>query len=262
MSEAWLEAFSPDVDQLLDVLLPLVDLSMLQEIAKADYGQDAEAHLKPLLLFKENREPLVLDWCPCEVLELIRWSQPDDPEWGPGGQGRYGHLLRAFACTALLRSYIREENHHTWTSFNATAVQLAESLEALGSDFVVAGVSFFAWCVHNLAPLDEEGVEGPFLGLALLSLAVKVPTIPDNAIIDLCKWIDNSVQTLLASKKWWATRKMNWLLSTNHEDLLNSQWIEVGLELQKWAGNQPTDDQATWVALIGASLAEKHVEPE
>lgn len=256
MFDEWLEAFSPNTDQLFDLLLPLIDQWMLLEIARADYGQDVEEHLAPLKLFMENREPLILEWCPCEVLELIRWSQPEDPNWKPGGQGRYGHLLRAFACSALLRSYVREENHGRWSSFNETAVQLADSLRVLGSDFVAAGVSFFAWCVQNLAPLDEEGIEGPFLGLALLSLAVEVPTLPDSAIIDLCRWIDATVQVLLSRKQWWATRRMNWLLSTNHHNQRNSRWIEVGHELQHWAEAQAESDKSTWVALIGGSLAE------
>lgn len=257
MSEAiWLSAFSPNTDQLFDLLLPLIDQWMLQEIARADYGKEVEQHLAPLKHFHDTREPMILEWHPAEVLELIRWSQPEDPNWKPGGQGRYGHLLRAFACSALLRSYVREENHTRWNSFNETAVQLADSLRVLGTDFVAAGVSFFAWCVQSLTRLDEEGIEGPFLGLALLSLAVEVPTLPDKAIIDLCRWIDETVEALLPSKQWWATRRMNWLLSTNHHNGRNSRWIEVGHELQHWAEAQPASDKATWVALIGGSLAE------
>ena len=38
-----------------------------------------------------------------EVLELIRWSEPDDPDWSPGGQGPRGHWMRLFACTVRVR---------------------------------------------------------------------------------------------------------------------------------------------------------------
>src|SRR5262249_52371857 len=114
MSENWLHAFNPNRDALLDVLLPQIDASMLLEVAQADYGEDVEQHLPPLKLFRDHRALPILNWCPAEVLELVRWSQPEVPGWKPGGQGRYGHLLRAFACSALLASYTREENQDRW----------------------------------------------------------------------------------------------------------------------------------------------------
>ena len=47
--------------------------------------------------------PNPLRWEPREVLELTRWSRPDDPSWRPGSPGLPGHLQRAFACAVLLR---------------------------------------------------------------------------------------------------------------------------------------------------------------
>lgn len=256
MFESWLQSFSPNPEELLDRLLPRIDDCMLLEIARADYGQDVEEHLGPLKRFRDERALPVLGWHPGEVLGLIRWSQPEDPHWKPGGQGAYGHLLRAFACAALLRSYERPENQHDWNSFNETALQLADSLRELGEDLVPAGVKFFAWCVGCLGPLHEDKFERPFLALALLSLALHDPAIGDQSIVELCKRIDSEVQSLLPEWQWWATRKMDWLLSMNHHNLRNSRWIELGRELYEWAEAQPENDKATWVALIGRSLAE------
>ena len=49
---------------------------------------------------------------------------------------------------------------------------------------------------------------------------------------------------------------MDWLLSINHHNLKNARWIELGREFYKWAEAQPENNKATWVALIGRSLAE------
>lgn len=256
MIEHWLQSFEPDSEELFDRLLPRIDDWMLLEIARADYGQDAEKHLAPLKLFRDSRELPLLEWCPAEALELIRWSEPEDPAWKPGGQGAYGHLLRAFACSTLLRSYARMENQQKWHSFNETAFQLSDSLRKLGGDLLPTGAKFLAWCLEYLGPLHEDKFESPFLGLALLAVALDVPTICDQSIIELCMAIDSDVQALLPEFQWLATRRKDWLLSMNHHDLRNPRWIVLGRELAAWAEEQPESEKATWVALIGRSLAE------
>ena len=78
---------------------------MLAEIALADYGQDQEKHLAALRRLRDTGTFVKpMHWHPCEVLELMRNSQPDDPSWKPGGSGTRGHWARAFACAALLRA--------------------------------------------------------------------------------------------------------------------------------------------------------------
>jgi len=257
MADEWLQRFNPNAEDLLDLLLPQIEDGMLQQIAAADYGNDIEEHLLPLSEFRDRRIVPVLNWYPCEVLELIRWSEPDQRGWRPGDEGRRGHLLRAFACTMLLRSYAISENHDRWNSFNETSIQLVDSVQALGVDLIEPASSFFAWCVERLAPLDEDGIEGPFLGLALLRLTIELQNQPDDAIVDLCKWIEEQVSALLREKQWWATRQKNWLLSTNHHNLRNDRWLAVGRELYQWAEAQPPSDKATMVAFIGKCLAEE-----
>lgn len=256
MFESPLHAFRPDSEALLDELLPCIDNHMLREIAGADYGRDVEQHLSPLKRFRDSRELPILEWHPREVLELIRWSEPDDPAWKPGGQGKYGHMLRAFACTTLLRAYAREDNRCHWNSFNETAIQLADSIQILGGNLVPAGIRFMAWCAACLGSIHEDKFERPFLSLALLSLAVHAPQIDDKSLVELCMWIDSDVQFLRPRYQWHATRKKNWLLSMNHHDLRNARWIELGRQLTVWAASQQAREASTWVGLIGHALSE------
>ena len=104
MSAAFFEVFQPQADQLLRQVSRLIDDGMLEEIAAADYGYDVEKHLAHLQLIRDEGSFAVpMRWEPREILELIRWSEPEDPKWKPGAFGERGHWMRAFACTSLLR---------------------------------------------------------------------------------------------------------------------------------------------------------------
>lgn len=257
MTEPWLQSFKPNADDLLDLLLPLVDDSMLRELAEADYGDTPETHLAPLLQFRDSRVLPVLDWHPAEVLELMRWSQPDEPDWKPGSPGKRGHLIRAFSCLVLLVSYELPANITAWLSLNETTIQLVDSLKALDNDFAPAGASFFAWCIEHLGPLDEEAAECAFFGLALLSLAVRHPAWNDDAIICLCKWIDEQFALMLERNYWLTRGETSWFSYVYKNSMNADQWIKVGRDLHEWAEALSPSEKATWVALIGRSLAEE-----
>src|SRR6266852_3913871 len=101
--EQLLAPLHPDESALTPLFLANFDEAMLREIAAADYGWKADecyALLQPIL-----KAGLVAadDFNLREVLELIRWSEPEDPAWSPGGQGLRGHWMRLFACTAMVR---------------------------------------------------------------------------------------------------------------------------------------------------------------
>src|SRR5689334_3726038 len=73
-----------------------IDESMLREIAAADYGWKADycyELLEPVLKIGQVAPD---DFNVREVLELIRWSEPDDPNCDPGGHGARGHWMRLF----------------------------------------------------------------------------------------------------------------------------------------------------------------------
>src|ERR1700761_2888417 len=95
--------FSPDPNALLRLVSKHVNESMLNEIAAADYGDKVAEHLAPLRQIRDGRSLRApMRWEPREVLELIRWSEPDIPDWKPGSSGERGHWMRAFCCSALL----------------------------------------------------------------------------------------------------------------------------------------------------------------
>jgi hypothetical protein len=103
MTEQLLAPLRPNESALTALFQANIDEGMLREIAEADYGWKADecyALLQPI-----SKTGLVAsdDFNLREVLELIRWSEPDDPNWSPGGQGHRGHSMRLFACTMLVR---------------------------------------------------------------------------------------------------------------------------------------------------------------
>jgi hypothetical protein len=146
-----------------------VDDDMLEEISLADYGQDGAEHLHVLRDIRDwGRVPAPIAWVPREVLELFRWSEPEDPEWRPGSPGSRGHLMRAFSCAVLLRAALEPENREFVYGENSTLAQLVSSALVLGPEVQVAAARFLAWRIPTIGP-DEER---PFFAFALLFLAV------------------------------------------------------------------------------------------
>jgi hypothetical protein len=173
----------PSPTALLDLLGSQVDDSMLREIAAADYGCDADVHFEHLRLIRDEGKILAADeWHPTEVLELIRWSQPDDPNWKPGATGRRGHLMRAFACTVLLRSSVASSNRSHDYVESQTLKQLLHSVAVLGDAAERASVSFLAWLV-------ERAWESARALYALVFLMTSLTTLRD-------RWSDEDVGRL------------------------------------------------------------------
>lgn len=122
---------------------------MLREIAAADYGMDADEHLTQLRAIKNGTIPAPMQWEPKEVLELIRWSEPEDPNWSPGSTGRRGHWMRLLACTVLLRAEAEPANEGYFTGEDSTVIQLVDSAIKLGDDVSVAALQFLCWCMQS-----------------------------------------------------------------------------------------------------------------
>lgn len=163
-------AFPPDADAILAKSGALVTDDMLEEISRADYGMDADAHLAALLTIRdEARVPTPMTCEPKEVLELVRWSQPDDPAWKPGSTGRRGHAMRAFCCAALLRAGAESANDGYFFGENATLIQLIESALFLGNGLSDAAGCFLTWHLPRLSPDDEER---PFFAFGLAAIGL------------------------------------------------------------------------------------------
>src|ERR1700679_3868146 len=124
---------------------------MLEEISANDWGEDTSVHLAGILAQLAPHPPLGLPpWHPREVLELERWSEPDEESPHGPPSGDRGHLKRLLACEILLRNgaYVNgpydlsEEDFFLQTSA-ATLLQLTASALALGIPDVALG--FVLW---------------------------------------------------------------------------------------------------------------------
>jgi hypothetical protein len=172
---------------LRDWVAPLLDASMIDELAAADYGSDVTEHRQGIRrLLTVDRLPERLAWHPSEVLELMRWSMPDDPTWKSGSTGRRGHLLRLFSCLVLV---------HTQTGQEPTdsLAPLVDSALALESAAVPATVSFLAWCrLHEPGDWRSDPTAPPFLTFALLLLHAASPSPDWDAVVSglACALID------------------------------------------------------------------------
>jgi hypothetical protein len=142
MSAGTLPAIAaPDERSLLERLAPQVDDGMLREIAAADYGHGTDEHCLHLRRMIDDGVLPADGWYPLEVLELIRWSEPDQPGWRPGDEGRRGHLMRAFCSAWLLRiggtpgMNFEGDGHATVLQLVLSLEQVHRGEEAIGSSW-------------------------------------------------------------------------------------------------------------------------------
>ena len=98
-----LAPLDPNESALTPLFQSHIDESMLREIAASDYGWRADECYQALQPVLKTGVTAPDDFNVREVLELIRWSEPDDPKWSPGGYGLRGHWMRLFACSELVR---------------------------------------------------------------------------------------------------------------------------------------------------------------
>jgi hypothetical protein len=161
----------PSDELLLCLVFQYVDDSMLREIAAADYGMDFDAHLEALIAIKKGDVLAPMKWEPKEVLELIRWSEPDDPNWKPGSIGTCGHWMRLFSCAVLIRAAAEPENEGYFTGEESTIVQLVDSAMKLGREASLSALRFLCWRTRYRT-LDDWN--RPYFAVAILLLSVSL----------------------------------------------------------------------------------------
>jgi hypothetical protein len=149
---ALLSAFPPSSSLLLDVTRRDVDDSMLEEIAWADYGHKADEYLSGLKRIRDQGiVPKSMGWDRAEVLELIRWCDPDQPAQEPGSPGPRGHQMRAFSCAVLLVAAAEAGGD----SDEATLAQCLRSAKVLGGEVNEAAARFLTWRIPTVTCADE-----------------------------------------------------------------------------------------------------------
>lgn len=137
--------FAPNPRTLFDRLRREVDESTLRAIANADYGCDAEKHYAALLtIHKSGEVPANLDWQPYEVLQLVRWMEPDDEASKPFADGTRGNVVRLFGTTILMRAAAEGGQFDTGDD-DSDVVQAAASVQRLGPAYADEALTLFAW---------------------------------------------------------------------------------------------------------------------
>jgi hypothetical protein len=216
----------PRPETLRDWLRPQISDDILDEIAAADYGMDFEAHRSALQKIHTGEPmPAPLPWEPKEVLELIRWSEPSDPNWKPGSVGERGHLMRAFCCAALLEAAADPANDGYFSGENQTIAQLIASALALGEAAQRGALQLLAW---RMLDVPRDTGERPFFALGILLLVVALRLDADGALLrELCEW-------LLAEEAWARAQGEvgptgdAWLLGVSFFSARDTTWRELG----------------------------------
>jgi len=195
-----LKQFDPEPDGLLRRVSGHVSDEMLECISMADYGEDMECHLAALREIRDtNVFPKEMHWCPAEVLELIRWSEPEDPDWKPGETGEFGHWMRAFCCAALLRATREPSNYGDGVGTDSTLIQLVLSLCVLPVDFAAEAVRFFAWLLAHSEPEGRDAQICAY-GIGLFWFALNHSAhFPDESLISLAQWTIHRADELCES---------------------------------------------------------------
>jgi hypothetical protein len=250
-----LNKFEPDRDVLLRAISAHVTDEMLECISLADYGSDAAEHLVALRVLRETGGfPEQSGWIPMEVLQLIRWSEPENPEWKPGRTGEFGHWMRAFSCAAILRA-----EHAPWNYYYnegstcCTSVQLILSLEALPIDLKREAAQDFAWLILKSDPEGKNESIREY-GVALLWFALQLePAVSDEDLLAMAQWLVRRADEL----NWNPTLKeFSGLKAMVIGCLKRSAWEMFGVKMAEMNLSGRSVELQTWVRLITEQLVD------
>lgn len=195
----------------------LIDEDMLMEIAGADYERDSDQHLAALIPIWKGADLTEMDsWFPREVLELIRWSEPEVDEWKPGMEGPRGHIMRAFSCAVLLATPSFEPDKET-------LIQMIDSMFLLGSDAQEATARFLNWRLGSL----EHEEDRPFFALGLAAIILSLEQgLSARQEQDMADWVageESSERAYLAGFHE-SFQTSRWLFGLSFSNMRNNHW--------------------------------------
>jgi len=221
---------TPSECALVEWLKTQVTLTMLEEISTNDYGQTTAEHLAGIQAQLTANPPMgLLPWCPGEVLQLERWTEPDQPYREQPPSRERGHLKRLLACVILLRNgaYVSgeyglsEEDFFLQTSA-ASLVQLTRSALALGTPERALG--FMLW----LFDAQPHPALRPFIAFSALALASAIGfgEASWEEIDQICNWVDSEEEqsrNILSDD----IESGRWLVGVNSYECLKGrdQWV-------------------------------------
>lgn len=214
---------------LLAQLARELDAADLREIAAADYGSDIDLHFKALQnIWATASVPTQMGWHPGEVLELMRWSEPEHPEWKPGASGSQGHYIRAFCCAALLLSLSQGDTDSCGEG--DTVARLVASLIMLGPDFERLGLEFLDWRFPELE--RQLWVEAPYYAFLSLLLWLRLEETPDPA--EVCRRVRGmeAIERAVRESEWpgFPATPSPFLTGLTH-DMSMEYWLRFAREL-------------------------------
>jgi hypothetical protein len=178
--------FPPDPERIFDEARRLADDESLQEIARADYGQQADEMFVLLRSIRDTGElPSEFPFQLGEVLSLSRFHDPEspgNPAFHPARGGLAGHKTRLFAVAVLLK--LGDE-----LGFDSNLARCLHSAGAIGHDITVATGSFLTWWQKD-SPRNEEAFFEPALrGLGLLICANQCADVSDESLGQIADWV-------------------------------------------------------------------------
>jgi hypothetical protein len=243
-----LDALHPDEFALRYRVAAHLDSSMIDEIAAADYGTDVDQHRRGIIeLLAARQWPSQLDWHPLEVLELIRWSRPEDADWSPGATGRRGHLMRLFACLVLIRMQTPGGGPS-----DSLAPLVVSALE-LGPPIVDDALRYLAWCRrHEPGDWRAEPADRPFLTFGLLLLAAATLDEPD-VLGGLANLLLHDVETALTDEgQSWQIHVAPPLLGLRPQAMRHRMWYDLA---GRWLVDRAAGtDIGNRLALLGQAI--------
>ena len=248
MVEQRLAPLRPDEGALTSLFQANVDDAMLRQIAEADYGWEADRCHVLLQTMLKTGSVESDDFNLREALELIRWSEPEDPEWSPGGHGRRGHWMRLFACAALVR--LAAKYPGTFDGECGTLAQLISSAIELGHPVAQAAASLLAW--RFLAYPGNE-TDRAFLAFAILLLVGHVEGRNGRGqwLKELAVWVEDEESTARDAVVAWSSE---WLIGLIPYCLRESVWRSLALVLARPESPHPPEVEED-LRLLGELVA-------
>lgn len=248
---------APDASSLLGTLSAALEAADLRWMAEADRGRDADENERLLRkIVSSGQVPTPLEWCPREVLELTRWDEPS-PDDGDA-VFRRRHLLRAFACTALIRSYGVKGGYHYEGGRATTVLHLLGSLAVLAprlADLDHDALALLVWATPRLTRQDPE--DHPFFGFAALWFGLAT-ALPDQALLTLAEWVMEAEEAV--GSQWRGSFGVGatgrWLLPLVEPRAGQEEWRRVGLSLPDRIPPRCSPDVRDVVTLLAAMMDE------
>ena len=188
---ALLVAFPPSADLLLDRARRKTDDAMLDEIARADYGLEADEMMVALRPIRDRGVlPDPFPGMLSEVLTLTQFSNPDVPNappFEPGPTGRRGHQTRLFACAVLLRTETDLPQGWEPLTTDTALAQCLVSANVLGKEMSEAVACYLTWRISR----TESHQESLLLGLGLLILATRLRSgrFRESILGEVASWV-------------------------------------------------------------------------